>query len=177
MKKYTRSSIMIFPAFMLVLLFFVFDANASPQLTISPSMPTSENDISILVSGEWPSGGGPALRQWAQDGQNIRIFATGILPGIPQPIVPYQFSVDIGHLSPGQYRVEYYIEIFAAPDIPPDMGTPPPLPVATLDFEVLAVSAPIPMLSARALTLLGILLLLISVLAPGGFFRLNRSGL
>lgn len=106
------------------------------------------------------------------------MFATGVLPGIPLPIIPYQFSVDIGHLPPGKYHVEYYSETFAAPGVPPTTGGLPPVLVATLDFEVLAASTPIPTLSAGALSLLGILLLLISLFAaPGGLFKHNRSEL
>ena len=167
---------MNFPAIMCALLFLVIDANASSQLTVSPSMPTSENAISILASGHWPEGGGPALKQWVQDGNTIRIFATGVLPGIPRPIIPYQLNVDIGRLPPGQYRADYYIEVFAAPVIPPDVGAPPPSLVASVSFEVLAIPAPIPALSAVALTLLGIMLMLMSLLALGRSFRFSRPG-
>jgi len=160
-------------AMVLVLLVSVFDANASHELTVNPSLPTSENTISILATGEWYSGGGPSLDQWSLDGQNIRIFTTGIIPGIPQPLVPYQLNVDIGRLPPGQYHVDYYIEVLAAPGIPSAMATSPAAPDASLSFKVLATPAPIPALSASALILLGVLLMFTSLLAPGGFFRFS----
>jgi hypothetical protein len=147
-----------------ILLTFVLEAQATHQLAVNPSQPTSENTITILATGNWPSGGAPSLKQWSKSGQSIRIDALGILPGIQQPIVPYQLDIDLGQLPPGQYQADYYVEVLAAPGPPPGMAAFPPLPDATISFEVLAaaepmITEPIPTLSPTAFALLILLIL------------------
>jgi hypothetical protein len=158
-----------------LLLAFVVDATEAHQLAVSPSQPTNEQTITIGVTGNWPDGGGPAIKQWTRIGHLIRIDATGILPGIPRPIVPYQLYIEIGHLLPGQYQADYYIEVFAAPVLPPDMRAPPPLPDASISFEVLAAPEPIPALSSRTLALLSFLLLLVPLVVSGEKYRTSRK--
>jgi hypothetical protein len=160
----------------LVLLFgFILDAAASHALSVSPALPTSEDTISVLITGDWPEGGGPDIKQWTRVGKVIRIDALGVLPGIVQPIVPYQLDIDIGRLPFGRYDVDYYIEVLAAPgSSPPGVEQPVALPDASFSFEVLAGPTPIPTLSAGALTLLGALLLLLSLVVFGENFRKSR---
>jgi len=151
------------------LLMMVFGASASQELGVSPEQPTSQDNVTILVTGSWPSGGGPSITYWGRDGQNVRIEAIGVLPGIPQPILPYQLEVDIGRLPPGEYQADYYIEIYAAPSPGPTPGIPvsPETPDASISFEVIAASESIPVLSFTAKVLLGLLLLLAPLVVPG----------
>lgn len=149
------------------LLAFFVDVTEAHQVTVNPSQPTDDQNITIEVTGNLPEGGGPSFNQWVQAGNVIRIYATGVLPGIPRPIIPYYFDVEIGRLPPGVYIVEYYLELFAAPIQPPGVQAPPTLPVATISFQVLSAPARIPALSVRGLILLSILFLLVILLVPG----------
>jgi len=157
--------------FRLVVLFLLFtlvlDAKAH-SLIVNPTLPTSNDTVTIVVTGDWPEGGGPAITQWSQSGTSIRIDAFGVLPGIPQPITSYELPVSIGRLPPGQYHVDYYLDVLAAPGPPPGLPGPPLPPVASLDFEVLAVSTAIPTLSRGAFIILCTLLLLLTILIRPG---------
>ena len=166
------------PVRLLVLIFlfaFAFDATAH-QLAINPSQPTSDNTITILAFGNWPSGGAPGLQQWSRNGQSIRIDALGILPGIQQPIVPYQLNVDIGRLPRGNYQVDYYVEVLAAPGPPPGAAPIAPPPDASLSFTVLAptTTETIPTLSTTALALLSCLLALMALMRINQKHIVNR---
>ena len=144
-------------AALLLLFSLVFEANAH-SLAVDPTMPNGGDSVAILVTGDWPGGSGPSIKQWNRSDTFIRIDAYGVLPGIPQPILPYKRQVDIGTLPPGLYHVEYFIEVLAAPG-QPTLSKAGLAPVASLDFEVLAIPTPIPALSVNAIILLIALLL------------------
>ena len=157
-----------------LLLLFILTFNASAHsLAVDPAMPTASDSVTILVTGDWPGGGGPGITGWVRSDTSIRIDAFGVLPGIPQPIIPYQLMVDIGRLPPGHFYVDYYIDVLAAPGPSPESQGPlAPLPDATLEFDVLASTAPIPALSIAALTLLVALFLVLARQKTGtGFTR------
>ena len=142
-------------AVLFLLFTLICDASAH-SLSVSPVLPTNEDAVTIIVTGHWAECCGPAITGWLRSGTSIRIDAFGVVPGIPSPVIPYKFQVDIDKLPPGRYRVDYYLDFLAGPAPPPAS----PQPDAFLEFDVLTAPAPIPVLTPGTFILFSVLLLL-----------------
>ena len=147
------------------------DAFAFHALAVVPENPASGDMISIQMTGQWPGGGSPEVLSWDINDGYIRIDAQAVLPGIIMPDELYREVLDIGRLSAGRYHVDYFIEVFAAPE-PPAMGEPPPVPDASLDFVVSADPSAVPVMSIATLLFLILLMLLPAVM----YLKRIRSG-
>lgn len=126
----------------------------SHELEILPPQPTVTDSIRLQITGLCPTNSFPQSAAWTREGSLIRVDSSVVIGGVPVPDSPYELLVDFGFLPPGQYRAEYFLELFAAPT--PTGGASPP-PDAVLEFEV-SDAASVPVLDARLLALLAVLL-------------------
>jgi cardiolipin synthase len=80
------------------------------QMNIAPGSPTENDMIQVTVSGEWSNSCTPSYQSYQVVGNLIRVDA--VVTGGPiclDVITPWYFSVDIGPLPGGFYRVDLYI--------------------------------------------------------------------
>ena len=82
-----------------------------PQINISPVLPTQNDTIQITPSGEWPDSCIPLYQSHQIVNNVIMIDAVIDYPGIVclTVILPWGFTVDVGALPGGSYRVDVYI--------------------------------------------------------------------
>jgi len=82
------------------------------QINIAPVLPTPDDTIQITPSGDWCDMCIPSYQSHQVMGNVIRVDAIlDYPPGIacPQVITPWVFTVDVGNLHSGSYRVDVYI--------------------------------------------------------------------
>jgi hypothetical protein len=79
------------------------------QMSIAPGSPTENDMIQVTVSGEWSNSCAPLYQSYQVVDDLIRVDA--VVTGGPiclDVITPWGFSVDIGPLPGGFYRVDLY---------------------------------------------------------------------
>jgi hypothetical protein len=88
----------------------------APVISVSPAAPTDQSVLHITVATDapcYPSGPGDGVTTTVVE-QTIQIVARLTCIALTPP-PPYVFSVDVGPLLPGQYRIQYLASSGAAP--------------------------------------------------------------
>ena len=84
----------------------------SAQINVVPCLPTQNNNVQVIASGDWYDTCIPSHRSHQIDSDLIRVDTVVDYPagtGCGDMITPWEFKVDIGKLSPGSYEVDLYI--------------------------------------------------------------------
>jgi len=82
------------------------------QVNVVPSLPTQDDDIQVIASGDWYDTCIPFYQSHQVDNHVIRVDAVVDYPpdtGCGDMITPWKFTVDLGRLSTGFYEVNLYI--------------------------------------------------------------------
>ena len=82
------------------------------QINVVPSLPTQNDNVQVIASGDWYDTCIPSYRSHQIDNSVIRMDAVVDYPpgtGCADMITPWEFMVDVGELSPGSYEVDLYI--------------------------------------------------------------------
>ena len=77
----------------------------SAQIEITPAAPTTADNVSIRIFGDWPNACAPQNPQLTRAGAEIRIATTNPGQFCPQVITPWSHTVPIGQLAAGTYQV------------------------------------------------------------------------
>ncbi len=84
----------------------------SAQINVVPNLPTQDDHVQVIASGEWYDTCIPFYQSHQIDDHLIRVDAIVDYPpgtGCADMITPWEFMVDIGELTAGSYEVNLYI--------------------------------------------------------------------
>ncbi|MCI0347979.1 MAG: hypothetical protein L0Z53_01010, partial [Acidobacteriales bacterium] len=83
----------------------VGQATGIADIEISPQNPTTNDNISIKISGIWPNGCVPQNPHMSIVGNEVRINTSNQSQVCTQSETPWSHTLDIGRLAAGDYRV------------------------------------------------------------------------
>jgi hypothetical protein len=94
----------------------------SVQINVVPNLPTQDDHVHVIASGEWYDTCVPFHQTHQIDNNLIRVDAIVDYPantGCADMITPWEFMVDIGELPVGSYEINLYItDVFNQVPIP-----------------------------------------------------------
>ncbi|MFQ5814483.1 MAG: hypothetical protein ACE5I2_14995 [Anaerolineae bacterium] len=94
----------------------------SARIDIVPTLPTQDDDVQVIASGDWYDTCIPFYQSHLIDNNLIRVDAIVDYPagtGCADMITPWEFMVDVGKLPAGSYEVNLYItDVFNQVPIP-----------------------------------------------------------
>ena len=99
---------------------FTISQQPTAQIAISPASPTTNDDITIQLSGNWPDGCVPQNPQLTVNGNELRIDTTNPSQICTTVITPWTLSVPAGKRAAGNYTVRV---VHTANSVARELGT------------------------------------------------------